>query len=199
MSKQSYMTGFCKAASAAGVDPQALAQYVMSKRTEKQAQESKPRFQTNGWAPDGRCDDPLGFTSTNAIPRVLTPGNSGAHTENYRTFLDLVDDMGPEGLNDLISRKDDGERLRVAKERRRKVHDLMGIAYPEYKEWLGAHTNAINEVLSKYLPTWNDVKDEYVHGYRDSPLWLDEAALRDYNKAMFDATNTPVKVESPKK
>ncbi len=33
------MTGFCKAASAAGVDPQALAQYAMSKRTEKVAQE----------------------------------------------------------------------------------------------------------------------------------------------------------------
>ena len=38
MSKQSYMTGFCKAASAAGVDPQALAQYVMSHGAEKQAQ-----------------------------------------------------------------------------------------------------------------------------------------------------------------
>ena len=32
------MTGFCKAASAAGVDPQALAQYVMSHGAEKQAQ-----------------------------------------------------------------------------------------------------------------------------------------------------------------
>ena len=180
MSKQTYINGFCKTASAAGVDPQALARYAMSYGTEKQAQESKPRFQTNGWAPRG--------VSTKDIPLLLIDSDGAFEYRGYKDFDDLYRAMGPNGWDELAFNDEYSKPAR-------KRHELLGIANPEYKEWLGAHTNAINSVISKYAPTYNDAN--YDHKW--NPRWLSKAMVRDYNKAMFDATNTPVKVESPKK
>ena len=184
MSKQTYINGFCKTASAAGVDPQALARYAMSYGAEKQAQESKPRFQTNGWAPRG--------VSTGNIPSI---NHSGL---GYPSKGNSVDDFTGDELRSLeeqLANFRDPKYVRDDPE-----VGLYDLAYPEHKAWLGAHTNAVQTVLDKYLAKAKKVRGN--NGYSaavNPPTWLRDAVLRDYNKAMFDATNTPVRVESPRK
>lgn len=168
------MTGFCKAASAAGVDPQALAQYAMSKRTEKQAQESGPRFKTDGWVPPDVTDKNRDLFPTSVvghkpgfIPMMIgTPGEGVVNTD---PIASLAADQVAKAIGAYSSPKD-----------------------PRERSWFGAHTNAL-EQLSKVLtdkavdPRWSDAP-------------YDPVELKNmYDHFMDLGTNTANRVVSPKK
>ena len=88
MSKQSYMTGFCKAASAAGVDPQALAQYVMSKKA----------------AEDDSVRDAFGIDLENLFGNAPEPTDDARPSElDRRTMKFLADNARGSGVVDPIN------------------------------------------------------------------------------------------------
>ena len=96
MSKESYIRGFCKAAEAAGVDPNALAKFAAETKNEQ------PKYKTDGWAPhltelEGRMKIPWGIfqgknRAVGAVPNVngleWVTNDTPDHVERLYRILD---------------------------------------------------------------------------------------------------------------
>ena len=122
MSKESYARGFCKAAEAAGVNPEALAKFAQ-------------QYKTDGYAPREARFAPVkgeipAYNSRGSYLydwRIHNPEDAGKNNPIYHLVRELALARDPVRQEQL----------------RQKV-------FPKHKAWVDAHTNAVSRALAPF-------------------------------------------------
>lgn len=179
MSKESYIRGFCKAAEAHGVDPQALA---------KLASGEEPRYNTGGWAPSvARGENvrrPPIFRNGRLFSYQPREGFSYGHIQDFYdgetnpAIMDLIKSMHPSSE----WWKAHNESLKEADRVRSRA---MGELVP-------AENNFINRI--RYAFTGKHPQKRFFSSDETADL-----AGKAYHSSMMSLTGTPTRVSAPVK
>ena len=177
MSKESYARGFCKAAEAAGVDPNVLFKF---------AQE----FKTNGWAPQ--------VVTSIGKNRAPAYGYDDEGTGRDGS-IQLIERAEPiEAANevqdalDLANERYDGENRIVAVNPRAAID-------PRYAAWLNAHKKALGHISEKISPFFQSTSHDVQLSRKTPNPSLADSIARAYHDSMAKSTGAVSRVSAPAK
>lgn len=193
MSKESYIRGFCKAAEAAGVDPQALAKCaagwldrlssMFSKSTAGKTTDnsaiSKKNFNTGGWAPEGTPGPESGRIPFIPVNTLVPDKSSRGKVSTY-----IADNFSnPEKASDSPS----------FNEYLSDISKLKALS-PRYDAFFNAHGESVRDVANRMHELFGSTFGGDLGQIKEP--WATELAKL-YHDKMLSRTGTVSRVSAP--
>lgn len=170
MSKQSYIRGFCKAAEANGVDPQALAKFA--------AGEFAGAVPTPGAVVVGKDNIPKVYPDIPGISSVLFLDKDTNSEDAY--YAKATNDMIGKHPNNIAALE-------------------MGATDPKYWAAHTTAVDRVTAPWRKAVKSYKELYPDDTDRLPNLPKALRDAMIRNYHNEMASMTGTPTRVSAPVK